>query len=97
MLTHGNLARLQFGKIKIAHVALHAGINTKAEHLIKVAIVQVSQPVDGDGVAAHDTRHSRGVKRVHKFLYVVVIVAGFQEKIQKTTDWNIGDGEQVVK
>mgnify|MGYP000474706221 CR=1 FL=1 len=70
---------------------------SKLEHLIEVAIVNLAPPADAQGVAAHEPLDGRGVEGVHQCLHVGIEPAVVAEPRGEPRDRHVGDGVEPVE
>ncbi len=51
-------------------------VDFEVEHLVEIAVVEVSVPADGEGIAAHEAIDGSGIEGLDKCLHVLFVLAG---------------------
>lgn len=51
-------------------------VDFEVEHLVEIAVVEVSVPADGEGIAAHEAIDGGGIEGVDERLHVLFVLAG---------------------
>src|SRR5882757_5587766 len=61
------------------------------EHLIKIAIVDLTVPANADEAASHEAGDGGGIEMVHEQTHVSVEIAGIVQLMGEARDRHVGD------
>lgn len=68
---------------------------SKREHLVEIAVVEVALRVNGQGGTAHQAIHGLRVERLDQCLHVLLDLVRFQWIGEKPVDWHVRDRERA--
>ena len=97
MVARYDLTPMELGRVKMSDVRWCPVVKWQIEHLVEVAIVEGPVPSDREGVAAHDTGRSCGIKGVDQPLHVALVIAALDEKFEEPADRHVGDRIETVE
>jgi hypothetical protein len=69
----------------------------EVEHLVEVAVVDLTVPADGEGVAAHEAGEGGGVEAVDEDFHVAGEVAAGFEPVEVAGDGHVGEGDEPIE
>ena len=67
------------------------------QHLVKIAIIDLSVPTDGNQIAAHDIFSGAHIKIIYQKCHVFFVFIFSEQLIQKSFDRHVGNCEEMVK
>jgi hypothetical protein len=76
------------------HFSLSHG---KISRKVKITVIEISIPRDGDKGAAHEPFHSTGIETRYKLVQVSLEIAGLDQPLAKATERHVGKGEEIVE
>ncbi len=68
-------------------------IYLQVQHLVEIAIVDITIPTDRQGITTHQTIDSGRIESLHQTLHIGFIIATFQEVFEETADRHIRDSK----
>jgi hypothetical protein len=97
MGTRRDPAPFQPGQIEILDVTGGSVVTAPPQHLIEVAIGEVSVPAHGKGGPTHDGTGGRWIEGGHQPAEVLVQQAAFLEESAEAADRHVGDRQESVE
>ena len=71
--------------------------NVHFEHLVEIAIVDITLPVDAELVNAHQALHVSYAESILEQVHVIFEFTLGKQGAAKASNWHVGNGEQVVE
>ena len=67
------------------------------DHLVEIAVVDSSLPVDADQRAAHDVRDCLWIEIIYQQLHVGFSFTASLEVVREAVDWEVGQCEELIE
>ncbi len=96
MLVERNRAVIELLEIKIVDMR-GWGSHLDIQHLIEIAIVDITVPTYRQRIAAHQAVDRGGVEGVYEFLHVFGVIARIQQILEEPADGHIGHSVQIIE
>lgn len=96
MIARDDFACIQRG-MPFGDVFGHAVIHAQVKHLIKIAVVQISLPIDGNQRAAHHSARRGWIEGADQRGHVLFVFACRDQKIKKSPNRHVRNAVQFIE